>query len=122
MQEKDESFFKDLGGRIAELRQKAGMTQAELAQKVGAKQQAWATYENATRRLPASLIIPVCEELGVNVEELLGVQPPKRMPGPVSKLQQQFEAIRALPPGDQKFFSEMIERFLHETARSKEVA
>ena len=114
MQTKDEDFFKELGARIAELRQRAGMTQTELADKVGSKQQAWATYENATRRLPSSLLVPLTRELGVSLEELLGVEPPTRVPGPVSKLQQLFDSVRALPATDQKFFMEMIERFLEQ--------
>jgi transcriptional regulator with XRE-family HTH domain len=115
-QMKDEAFFRDLGERIAELRQRDGMTQAELAERLGLRQQVVATYENATRRLPSSLMLPLCEIFGVTLDELFGVEKPKGKPGRVPKLQQQFEAISHLPKGEQKFFSQMIERFLNEQA------
>ncbi|NRB75050.1 MAG: helix-turn-helix transcriptional regulator [Verrucomicrobiales bacterium] len=113
---RDEAFFKALGHRVAKLRQQAGLSQSQLAAQLGFKQQAWATYENATRRLPASLLVPLAETFEVSFEELLGVETPQRKRGPVPKLQRQFEAINGLPKGEQKFFSEMIERFLNETA------
>lgn len=111
---KDEAFFRDLGERIAGLRQRDGMTQAELAERLGLRQQVVATYENATRRLPSSLMLPLCEIFGVTLDELFGVTPAKGKPGRVPKLQQQLEAIADLPKGEQKFFSQMIERFLSE--------
>ena len=113
---RDEAFFKALGLRVAKFRQQAGLSQLQLAAQLGLKQQAWATYENATRRLPASLLVPLAETFEVSFEELLGIESPKRKRGPVPKLQRQFEAINQLPKGEQKFFSEMIERFLNETA------
>lgn len=111
---RDEDFFKSLGQRIAALRQQRGLTQAALAHRLGFGQQALATYENATRRLPSSLLIPLSNILGVTLEELLAVEPAKGKPGPAPKLQRQFEAISRLPKSEQRFFSAMIDRFLHE--------
>ena len=111
---RDEAFFKSLGQRIAALRQQAGMSQAQLADRLGLKQQALATYETATRRLPASFIVPLAEIFDVPLDELLGVEAPTRKRGPVPKLQLQFDAISHLPKNEQRFFSQMIERFLSE--------
>ncbi len=116
---RDEAFFQELGQRIAALRQRAGLSQTQLAGRLGLKQQAWATYENATRRLPSSLLIPLTQVFEVSLEELLGAERPKKKRGPVPKLQTQFETITKLPKSEQKFFSQMTDRFLSEqTANS----
>lgn len=112
---RDHDFFAALGQRVADLRQARGMTQSELAQALGLRQQVVATYELATRRLPASLLVPIAELFGVTIEELLGTQPARIKPGPVPKLQRQFEAAADLPKSEQRFLSQMLERFLAET-------
>jgi len=115
---KDQDFFKALGTRIADMRQARGMTQAALAEALGLRQQVIASYENATRRLPVSLLAPVADQLGVTVEDLLALErtPPK--PGPVPKLQRQLEAVAELPKSEQQFFSQMLDRFLAEAHAS----
>jgi len=115
---KDEDFFQVLGERIAALRQQRGLTQAALADQLGIGQQALATYENATRRVPSSMLLPLANLLGVSLEELLGVEPTKGKPGPAPKLRRQFEAISRLPKSEQRFFSSMIDRFLKDSANS----
>lgn len=112
---RDEAFFQTLGRHIATLRRQAGLAHVELAARVGLKQQALATYENATRRLPASVILPTAAIIEVPVERRLGLEAPSRKRGPAPKLQQQFEAISTPPKGEQKFFTQMIERFLNES-------
>lgn len=111
---KDQDFFEALGRRISDFRQARGMTQAELAQALGLRQQVIATYELATRRLPASLLIPITETLGTTIEALLGIEPAKMKPGPVPKLQRQFDAAADLPQSEQRFLSQMLDRFLSE--------
>lgn len=115
---RDEDFFQALGARVAALRQQHGLTQAALAERLGLGQQALATYENATRRLPSSLLVPLSNILGVTLEELLAVEPAKGKPGPAPKLQRQFEAISSLPKSEQRFFSAMIDRFLNDPAKA----
>ncbi len=94
---RDEDFFQQLGQRIAALRQQRGLSQAAFAEQLGLKQQAWATYETATRRLPSSLLLPTAQALGVTLDELMAVEPPKGKRGPVPKLQRQLEAVARLP-------------------------
>ncbi|MFN9107756.1 MAG: helix-turn-helix transcriptional regulator, partial [Betaproteobacteria bacterium] len=42
---KDESFFKELGARLAQARKKRGLTQVQLAATLGIAQQTLAHYE-----------------------------------------------------------------------------
>ncbi|WP_063768953.1 helix-turn-helix transcriptional regulator [Verrucomicrobium sp. BvORR034] len=101
---------------MAALRQQCGLTQAALAERLGVKQQAWATYETATRRLPSSLLLPTTQALGVTLEQLLDASSPKAKRGPVPKLQRQFQEIASLPPPKQKFISEFLDTVLQAKA------
>jgi len=109
---RDESFFQELGQRIASLRQNAGLSQIQLAQQLGLKQQTLATYESATRRIPSSLLIPLTEIFAIALEELLGAQRPKAKRGPAPKLQNQIEQVSHLSKSKQKFVSDFLETVL----------
>lgn len=109
---RDEDFFQQLGQRIAALRQQRGLSQAALADQLGLKQQAWATYETATRRLPSSLLLPTAQALGVTLDDLMAVEPPKAKRGPVPKLQRQLDAVTRLPKPEQQLVSQLLEKFV----------
>lgn len=111
---RNEDFFKELGGRIAELRQQAGLSQKALANQLDLKQQTLATYESATRRLPSSQLLPLTSIFKITLEELLGVAPTKQKPGPAAKLQKQIDQIRALPRSKQKFVSDFLDTVLQQ--------
>jgi transcriptional regulator with XRE-family HTH domain len=117
---KDESFFKDLGMRVAQARKERNITQVQLAATLGIAQQTLAHYEGGRLRLPASLLPALAQELQLPVEALLG-QPStakaaaKR--GPAPKLAQQMERISALPKTQQKFVMQMIETVLAQQGR-----
>ncbi len=109
---RDEDFFQQLGQRIAALRQQRSLSQAALAEQLGLKQQAWATYETATRRLPSSLLLPTAQALGVTLDELMAVEVPKGKRGPVPKLQRQLDAVTRLPKPAQQLVSQLLEKFV----------
>lgn len=109
---KDEDFFRELGERIASLRQQVGLTQAELAERLGLRQQVVATYENATRRLPSSLTLPLCEIFGVTLDQLFGVELSKGKPGRAPKLQRVFDALAELPKHQQQRILGTVEDML----------
>jgi transcriptional regulator with XRE-family HTH domain len=117
---KDESFFKDLGTRVAQARKERNITQVQLAATLGIAQQTLAHYEGGRLRLPASRLPALAQELQLPVEALLG-QPStakaaaKR--GPAPKLAQHMERISALPKTQQKFVMQMIETMLAQQGR-----
>ena len=117
---KDESFFKELGLRIAQARKELSITQVQLAATLGIAQQTLAHYEGGRLRLPASLISPLAKELHDSVEALLG-QPDAPAPagkrGPVSQLQQQVNRISQLPRAKQRFVMEMLDTVLAQASR-----
>ena len=112
---KDESFFKELGTRIAQARKERNITQVQLAATLGIAQQTLAHYEGGRLRLPASLLPVLAQELQLPVEALLG-QPSQAKAhtkrGPVPALARHMERISALPKTQQKFVLQMIEMAL----------
>jgi hypothetical protein len=105
---KDESFFKELGIRIALARKERNITQVQLAATLGIAQQTLAHR----LRLPASLLPALALELQLPVEDSLG-QPSaskaRAKRGPVPALARHMERISALPKTQQKFVMQMIE-------------
>lgn len=112
-----QAFFAALGKRIAELRTKQGLSQAQLAEQLGISQQQVAHFELARRRVPASMLPALARLLTVSVEELLGEAPGKRKRGPTPKLQQQLERVAELPRSRQRFVSEMLDTVLQQAGK-----
>ena len=58
---------------LRELRVYAGLTQSELAEKLGIKAGTYSTYENATREAPAEIIVRLSILYGVSTDIILQV-------------------------------------------------
>lgn len=65
-----------LGDRIREARINAGMTQDDLAKKIGAAKNTVTCYEKGTREPDALKIIAIAKALGVTGDYLLGIHIP----------------------------------------------
>jgi len=61
-----------IGKFILELRKNKNMTQAELAEKLGVTDRAISKWENGRGLPDLSLMKPLCDELGITINELLG--------------------------------------------------
>jgi len=114
MNDKDVTFFKTLGARVAKARKDQGLTQQELADYLGIAQETLAHYEVGRTRFPVSMLPKLADKLNLSLDEMLGREathaPGKR--GPVSRLQQQVDAISQLPKAKQRFVIEMLETVL----------
>lgn len=66
-----------LGQRLAALRRERGMTQVELAEKLGVAQPVLSDYERGELRLHGHLILKLTEILKVSADELLGLEKTK---------------------------------------------
>ena len=60
-----------IGKFILELRKKKNMTQQELADKIGVTDRAISKWENGRGLPDLSLMKPLCEELGISINELI---------------------------------------------------
>jgi transcriptional regulator with XRE-family HTH domain len=118
MNTRDEQFFKELGARIAQARKDHGLTQQALADQLGVPQQTFAHYEVGRARIPASMLPSVARLLTLSLDELMMGQPIARprnatsKRGPVSRLQQQIDAVALLPKTKQQFVSQMLDAVL----------
>ena len=103
----------DFGQRLAEARQKAGLSQAELGERLGMTQRAVAHWERRNVSLYPEQIEKLCSVLKITAEELLGFNGKNRAKrGPKSKLQQQVEEIEQLPRKRQQFVAEVLDKLL----------
>ena len=67
-----------LGPRIAALRRKAGLSQAELAHRLQISPSAMGMYEQSRREPSAQMLISLARELGVSTDYLLTGSPGTR--------------------------------------------
>lgn len=108
-----ETFAKEVGARIADVRRQNGLSQAQLAERAGFSQQMIGDYETGRRRIPACNLAAIADALGVPAVELFangGATPRKR--GPASKIERLTDQIAGLPRSRQRFVVEMIENAL----------
>ena len=86
---------KTLGTMIAELRKQYGMTQLELAEKIGVTDKAVSKWERDLSCPDINSLPNLAEILGVSVEELMQIK--KEAEGPVSKVAEIMEiALKAV--------------------------
>lgn len=103
----------ELGRRLVELRTKAELSQAQLAQAVGLPQRTIANYETIAKHIPSSVLPSLADALGVSIEEIIGLPAPKgARRGPKSRLEKQFEELRRLPKSEQELAAQVLGRLL----------
>jgi transcriptional regulator with XRE-family HTH domain len=101
------------GSRLAELRQKASLSQRALAAELGISQRMVAYYEGQTDHPPAHLIAPLCTLLGVSADELLGLKPVRPLRGPTNqRLWRRFQQIEKLPLSERRQLLGVVDAFL----------
>ena len=62
-----------LAGRLKTLRMEFGLTQAELAAKLGLSQQTYSNFEKGNGRLDVGVLKKVCDLYGVSSDYILGL-------------------------------------------------
>ena len=88
-----------LGPRIAELRHRAGLTQAALANRLNISTSALGMYEQGRRTPSASILVALANELGVTTDALL-------LPSPVTS------KTSCTPPGPSRYSHTLIDILL----------
>jgi transcriptional regulator with XRE-family HTH domain len=102
------------GTRLARLRRDKGITQIELAERLGVTQSVVSDYERDALRLNSELIVQLIEILGVSADELLGVAKAPKSSAPIKnrRLYRQLQSIEKLPKRDQQALLRTIDAFL----------
>src|SRR3546814_14157662 len=78
---KNEAFFKALGERIAKARKERGLTQQQLADKLGVSQQTLAHYEVGRVGVGTTMLPRLAQILDLSFDEILIGPPTVRPPG-----------------------------------------
>ncbi len=107
----------DFGRRMADARERAGLTQQQLAEKLGTSQRAVAHWERDPVALRPDQIAAVADTLNVTTDELLGRATKDRTPkGPPGKLRLAFEKAHKLPRNQQSRIVEFVEAYVNQYA------
>jgi transcriptional regulator with XRE-family HTH domain len=106
---KEASF---LGNRIAHARNSAGLSQNELAEKIGISRSLIAQWERSAIALKAEQLLTLSAALHISIDELLGKKPTKRGNGPTGRAQKLFEDVSLLPRRKQERILAMVEDML----------
>lgn len=102
-----------LGKRLMRLRKERGLTQVELAKKIGITQVLVSDYERERLRPHYEMIIRLAQALEVTTDQLLGVKLSRASSSnPNLKLIQRLKKIEALPAAQQKALLKTIDTFL----------
>jgi len=103
------------GERLAAIRKGKGITQVELAEKIGTTQRSISYYESATGHAPAPILAKLALALEVSADELLGIKAPRESRAQKNKeapknqqLWKRFQLLVQLPERDQKAVMRMI--------------
>jgi len=107
-----DSDMAEVASRLRALREKAGISQRELARQIG-QDQSNVRFWETTGKIPRSdVLIPIAKVLGVTVEEILGQPKPRRTAPAGGKLGQLFVAASQLPRRQQQKIVELLEPFV----------
>lgn len=103
----------DFGDRLARIRKEKGISQVELARKVGLIQTLVSDYERGKLRLRADMIVRFAVALGVSADELLGLKSTKPAQDlPRLRLLRRAEQLQALTPNNRRVLLTMLEALL----------
>jgi transcriptional regulator with XRE-family HTH domain len=103
----------DFGQRLLAAREALGLSQAQVAEKLGITQKAYAVWERYPVALRPDQIEKVADILQVSVEHLFGkAGKSARGRGPAGKLRQVFEQASQLPRHQQSKVAELLENYL----------
>jgi len=97
------------------LREQAGLSQQQVAERLGLSQRAYAYWERNTVSLRPEQILKLAEVLGVGVEDLL-VSPVKKSRKGSGRLGRVFDEASKLPRRQQQKIIDIVEPFIREQA------
>jgi len=105
----------EFGQRLHELREEAGLSQQQIADKLGMSQRAYAHWERRPVALRPDQLQSLASALNLPVEDLLANGESKRRgSGPAGKMRQLFEAASKLPRSQQEKILAILQPFVRE--------
>jgi transcriptional regulator with XRE-family HTH domain len=111
--------MESFGGRLAQIRQRRGLTQEELGKAVGVTQRVIAYYERDDAQPPGAVLVHLAQALRVSTDELLGVRPMKDGTSPkTARLLKRLKRVEALPAADRRAVLKLADALLETRRRA----
>lgn len=104
------------GAKLHAAREALGLSQAEVAAKLGINQASYGAWERQPVALRPEQIAKLAEALNVTVEYLFGKDEKKRRGGPTGKARKLFEQVNELPRSQQQHVLTVVEAFVKQKA------
>jgi transcriptional regulator with XRE-family HTH domain len=102
-----------VGKNIAKIRKTKGLTQTELAEKIGISQNLVSHYEIGRLKISAEMIIHFSIALNVNADKILGLTPVNESYEPISPaLVRKMKDIEKLPPSEKRALMKTIDKYI----------
>jgi len=109
-------FSEQFTKRLAAAREAKGLTQADVAAKLGVTIGCYGHYERGFRRVPVHLLPKLAEVLECSEAELLGAPAPKARRGPPSDWERRIGVIKELPREKQREIRNVVDALLAKAA------
>ncbi len=108
----------DFGQRLADARERAGLTQQQLADKLRTSQRALARWERDPIALRPDQLAILADTLSVSLDHLIGRTDPRQATakGPPGKLRLAFERAHKLPRHEQNQIVKFVEAYVSQYA------
>lgn len=101
------------GARLHQKREAARLSQAQVAERLGISQRAYAAWEREPVAIQPDKLALVAEILGTTVAELMGEDLPKRASAlAAGRLRQSFETVAKLPRRQQAKILDVVDALL----------
>lgn len=102
----------DYGRHLVALREAAGLTQQQLAEKLGVSGSNIGFWERWDKPPRGDILPQLADALGVSMDELMRTAPPKPKPASKGRLHEAFVAAAKLPRRQQQKIVEVVEALL----------
>ena len=106
------------GKHLKSLRESAGLSQRELAERIGEIHSNVHYWENSGNLPRSDVLLPMAKALGVTVEVLLGEPTPRRLVKPGGKAGVVFEAVSKLPRRQQQKILDVVEALVAQHSKT----
>lgn len=118
---RDQTMAADLGARIRHMRLDAGLTERQLADKIGVSYQQLYKYELGENAVPTDRLWAVCDALGVELETLLPRPGGARVNLPRTRApsQQLLRDFEELSSADKRVVSDVIRHLARRASAKK---
>ena len=104
-----------IGRRLAKIRKSRGLTQIQLAERIGVNQYQISDYETGRLHLADEMIIRMAKALSASADSILGLDE-SSFETPSLKLVKRLQKIENLPQNEQKVLLKNIDMFLKAAA------